>query len=828
MRLVIDLQACQTDSRDRGIGRYAMSLVQAIASELDEKDELVVAIDMANVRRARDVRNELRRRDVCAKVVGYGYPATQHTDTSPMARRLAGQLRSQFYVSLRPDVLLICSLFEAGTCYSTELDWAMLANIRRAVVGYDLIPLLFPDRYLPAGHVRTEWYRARLADLGRFDLILSISDATRWDLIDRLGIAESRVAVIGAGFDGALVCPRDKASDEQRVRELGIERPFVLMVGNGDWRKNTLGALRAFDDLPESLRDAHDLVLTQAGDDVHQALSGEYAHLQGRVHILGRVDDATLVLLYRECRVFYFPSYYEGFGFPVLEAMAFGASVLSSSAGSLSEVAHDPRSLFDPDSHQDGVALLTRALGDKQFREDIRRGAREHALEFTWKKTAQRALNALRELSDSGPPHQQGPPEVIPPWPGETEIALMAEACMEAGEPGEAALENGLRATARGTKRRVLVDITEIVRLDAKTGIQRVTRNFFAGLASISRESSLFEVEPFCWTEQGVRYAREYARGHLGVPSAAPDEPAQVEPSDLVFMLDSSWLSPERFDDFHARVHVAGGEVVWMVYDLIPIRFPQTCDPGMPPAFKSWSTHAVRTADGFVCISEATRHDLESFMDDTLDSGIRRPWTRSVHLGCDLSPSSKQQPSDKGTWLRAAIGGRPYCAALGTIEPRKDYGTIIDAFESLWSQGMDVALVIIGKQGWNVEALMDRINQHPERNRRLFWLQGATDGDVRYLFEGAAALIQASIWEGFGLPLIEAGSLGVPLLVSDIAVFREIAGDGAVYFPVGNVMALAEAVAAMTDGKYRPPVTALRTRGWHEASQELAAVLCVA
>lgn len=826
MRLVVDLQACQTDSRDRGIGRYAMSLVQAIASALDSKDELVVAIDLASPDRAQDVRNELRCRAVSAKVVGYGYPSTQCTDASSAARRLAGQLRARFFEALNPDVLLISSLFETGLRWSTELDWQMLSQVRTAVIGYDLIPLLFAQRYLPEGHFVTDWYRARLGDLRNFDLVLSISEATKRDLVKLLGIEGARIDVIGAGFDATLACHDGSAAAQGGLKKLGITKPFVLMVGNGDWRKNTLGALRAFALLPEPLRRSHELVLTQVGDDVSNALAREYSHLRGSVRVLGRVDDATLALLYSQCRVFYFPSHYEGFGLPVLEAMAFDAPVLTSNAGALPEVVHDPRVLFDPDSPRQGVALLTQALTDSRWREGIQQGARQHALTFTWERTARAALQAICRLVERNSDHGETAVADAQAWPQTRDVMLMADAWIESGESGGHALEDGLRAVARTDSRRVLVDITEIIRLDARTGIQRVTREFFSGLASVAREKGGFDVEPFCWTEHGIRYAREYARSQLGVPCAGQDEPVQVWPSDLVFMLDSSWWWPERFDAFHKRTRSAGGEVVWMVHDLIPIRFPETCEPGMDEAYGMWLSHAVHTADGFICNSDATRADLEAFMDVKLERGTRRPWTRSVHLGCDISRSSAEEPADKGVSLQNAIGQRRYFMALGTIEPRKDYPTILAAFERLWGEGVDIALVIVGKQGWNVETLVARMAGRPEFGRRLYWLQGGSDGDVRHLLKGAAGLIQASIWEGFGLPLIEAGNFGVPLLASDIAVFHEIAGDGATYFPVGDSAALADAIAAIIIGNNVPNLS-IRSRTWREASLELVDVLGV-
>src|SRR6185312_2465978 len=130
--------------------------------------------------------------------------------------------------------------------------------------------------------------------------------------------------------------------------------------------------------------------------------------------------------------------------------------------------------------------------------------------------------------------------------------------------------------------------------------------------------------------------------------------------------------------------------------------------------------------------------------------------------------------------------------------------------------------------GWNVEVLVDRINLHPELRQRLYWIPSGGDNDVRNLLEGASALIQASIWEGFGLPLIEAGSLGVSLVASDIAVFREIAGNSATYFPVGDAMALSKVIRDVLDGERTRDSSDIRYRSWGEASLQLADVLGLA
>ena len=171
------------------------------------------------------------------------------------------------------------------------------------------------------------------------------------------------------------------------------------------------------------------------------------------------------------------------------------------------------------------------------------------------------------------------------------------------------------------------------------------------------------------------------------------------------------------------------------------------------------------------------------------------------------------------------IGGRPYFASLGTLEPRKDQGTAFDALERLWKSGSDVALVIMGKKGWNVDELAKRIKQHRENGRRLFWLEGAVDVDVQCILKGAPALIQSSISEGFGLPVVEAGSQGVPLLLSDIPVFHEIAGEDATYFPVGKSEALSSAIGHLLRSKESKRPKSIKAMTWRESSAKLASEL---
>jgi glycosyltransferase involved in cell wall biosynthesis len=133
---------------------------------------------------------------------------------------------------------------------------------------------------------------------------------------------------------------------------------------------------------------------------------------------------------------------------------------------------------------------------------------------------------------------------------------------------------------------------------------------------------------------------------------------------------------------------------------------------------------------------------------------------------------------------------------IGTIEPRKGYAQTLQAFEELWSKGVDVNLVFIGKQGWLVEDVIDKLKVHPELNQRLFWLESISDEYLEKLYHASTCVIAASFGEGFGLPLIEAASKQIPIIARDIPVFREVAGDNAFYFSAEDASQYAQAIEA--------------------------------
>lgn len=263
---------------------------------------------------------------------------------------------------------------------------------------HDLSFLRVPEAAPPA---LIAWLERMVpASVRRADHVLAVSHATRQDLIDLFGVVpHSKVSVLHSGVDSRF--RPMSAVDQQAVRrKYGLgDWPFILSVGTMQPRKNFGRIVTSLARLREN---GHDLHLVIAGgqgwlsDPFHEQLRD--SGIGDFVHLVGYVADEDLPALYSAARVFAFPSLYEGFGFPVLEAMACGVPVVTSNLSSLPEVAGDAALLIDP---YDSAALadaLERLVVDNELRRQLVLAGHAQAGRFTWARTARELLQVYQSL----------------------------------------------------------------------------------------------------------------------------------------------------------------------------------------------------------------------------------------------------------------------------------------------------------------------------------------------------------------------------------------------------------------------------------------------
>ncbi|GIX26083.1 MAG: hypothetical protein KatS3mg122_3314 [Caldimonas sp.] len=276
---------------------------------------------------------------------------------------------------------------------------------------------------------------------------------------------------------------------------------------------------------------------------------------------------------------------------------------------------------------------------------------------------------------------------------------------------------------------------------------------------------------------------------------------------------------------FLQRWHDRGVKLWFVVYDLLPILFPQGFPEGAPQGHRRWF-EAIGRFDGLACISRAVADEVAAQLAQSRPGRERALPIGWFHLGADVvhSQPSFGLPADAQQVLKA-LQRRPTFLMVGTLEPRKGHAQTLEAFEQIWAQGSDANLAIVGKQGWMVEALVDRLRGHPEHGKRLFWLEGISDEYLEKVYAASTCLIAASYGEGFGLPLIEAAQHRLPIIARDIPVFREVAGEHAFFFANDkDPTVIAKAVRAWLDlhrAGRAPSSQAMPWLTWEQSARHL-------
>lgn len=269
--------------------------------------------------------------------------------------------------------------------YSPDFVLPPTKNTTRTLLTvHDLSFLRYPEAFVPALCRYLE--RVVPRSVARADLVLADSAHTRADLIALLGTPPEKVHVLYSGVDTRF-CPQPEEGELQRLRaRYGIgEQPYILSVGTVQPRKNYVRLIQAFAQLPDPQLQ---LVIAGAPGWLYQEVMAEAEKHGDRVRILGFVEERDLPALYRNAVLFAFPSLYEGFGLPVLEAMACGTPVVCSNASSLPEVAGEAALLVDP-FDTDGLAqAMALVLTDADRRQEMTARGLAQAARFTWERAA--------------------------------------------------------------------------------------------------------------------------------------------------------------------------------------------------------------------------------------------------------------------------------------------------------------------------------------------------------------------------------------------------------------------------------------------------------
>jgi glycosyltransferase involved in cell wall biosynthesis len=364
--------------------------------------------------------------------------------------------------------------------------------------------------------------------------------------------------------------------------------------------------------------------------------------------------------------------------------------------------------------------------------------------------------------------------------------------------------------------RQVLVEVTDTISIGYTTGIQRVVREIIQGLQGAAgegldvvailkpsvkgsyrtlteEEQTRLQVHPpggragrradnFGFLSPAVRVLGDlsiviWVRVQVGkvikkrrelhpVNSALALGPAQ--PGTVFLDLEGSWYDPEPRAVLLPRLHAEGVSSMAMVHDVMPIVHPEWFDPRHIAVFESWIQAHIQWSSRFLANSECTARDLRLVAakfgkQEELDVVV-------IPLGADYLVTERipvELPPQVGRFM----------LVVGTLEPRKNQKLVLDAFDQLSDEYEDLALVLVGKEGWMVDSLVARLRAHPEFERRVCWFGGIDDAELSWLYENAFMSINPSLYEGLGVPVLEALAHGCATVSSTGGALPE-AGAG--------------------------------------------------
>lgn len=367
MRIAIDARKLH----DYGIGTYVRNLVGELARQDDGTEYIVIC----------------------------------HPDDAAHVRSLGSRFKAlveragNYTVREQMSVPLALARARVDLFHAPHYVVSPLTPCPYVVTIHDCIHLRFPQ-YLPnrAAHLYARTMMSMSAK--RAQRILTVSQASKDDILHYLGVPAAKVEVIYNALDERLAAPPTD-EDITRVRDrFLLTSPFILYAGNIKPHKNVDRLIEAYSILRR--RGVEDVKLLIIGDELSKYPNlRRLVHrfqLHGHVRFLGFVPDATLAVLYRLAAVFVFPSLHEGFGLPPLEAMAAGTPVITSNVSSLPEVVGDAAVLIDPMDAGAIADAMVRVLGDDALRSELVRRGRERVKVFSWERSVARVRQVYGEL----------------------------------------------------------------------------------------------------------------------------------------------------------------------------------------------------------------------------------------------------------------------------------------------------------------------------------------------------------------------------------------------------------------------------------------------
>lgn len=370
MKIAIDISRAVNETA--GVGRYTRELVLSLQKPLKD-DELILLANFFNHR--------AKKTQIVRQIAGQSKTIVTHYPGKIKEFLLQSKWHFQSFLNKRADVFLA----------PTFLDVNYSLKIPQIVVIHDLSMFLFPEHL---GEKQAKKYQILTKKACQKAVkVIAVSESTKNDLVRLAGIEPAKIEVI---YPGQTILPEPASSLPFDLKA----KSYILNVGTLEPRKNLVGLMEAYADLPSDLQEKYPLVVVGAkGWNTSEVfLKYQEYGLEGKVIFAGYLSDKELSALYRDAAIFVYPSLYEGFGLPVLEAMSYGLPVLTSNLSSLPEVIGSAGIQIDPTDEKALQEGIQRLLEDNQAAASLGQKALERSKQFTWEKTGLNVLKTIKNV----------------------------------------------------------------------------------------------------------------------------------------------------------------------------------------------------------------------------------------------------------------------------------------------------------------------------------------------------------------------------------------------------------------------------------------------
>ena len=322
-------------------------------------------------------------------------------------------------------------------------------------------------------------------------------------------------------------------------------------------------------------------------------------------------------------------------------------------------------------------------------------------------------------------------------------------------------------------KKVIYFDVTSYSVCERKTGIQRVVDKFIQYFEKIAGdEYELVMITAFSGYNIVNRETYQVVPGLQIAPKCG----------DVYLSIDHNPVQPYEYWGQLKAWQESGCKLIACVYDLVYELYPEYIESDDAVyLLDRWLKHATTNFDGLIAISKTVENELKTWMQE---NEIYNPKLKLdyFHLGGDFEQQDERNDSTEALFSKLSSPNCQIFLSVATVEPRKGYIELVDAFERAMDKNAEVMLVIVGRLGWKCEDIADRILNSRFYNKGIYWLSDCSDELLKVLYGLADCYISGSYYEGFGLGIIEASSKGLPVLLRDIPINREVSENKGMYY----------------------------------------------